>query len=102
MLFKHRDKSLGENGPNSFIANNVLLLAPRFGGCVYVFAAFEKLLQTFKELSLKVIHPWSNINYHHSYMLCCIFGSVKISRFIIHTGFGDLLDFLFITFFILQ
>ena len=51
---------------------------------VCVFAAFEKLLQTFKELfsSLKVIHPWPDINYQHSYMLCCMFGNVKIARFI--------------------
>ena len=49
---------------------------------VCVFAAFEKLLQTFKEFSLKVIHPWPNINYQHSYMLCCMFGNVKIARFI--------------------
>ena len=63
---------------------------------VCVFAAFEKLLQTFKEFSLKVIHPWSNTNYHHSYMLCCMVGNVKITRFIrfiIHTGFSFFLIF---------
>ena len=68
---------------------------------VCVFAAFEKLLQTFKEFSLKVIHPWPNINYQHSYMLCCMFGNVKIARFIIHTGFSFLLDILFIILYLL-
>ena len=67
------------------------MLDSRFGVCV--FAAFVKLFPTFKELSLKAIHPWSNTNYHHSYMLCCMVINVKITRFIIHTGFSFFLIF---------